>query len=163
MGHHLQRPGSCVPQDLPAAVLRQQRAACGLLLAPHCPTYLRHSRCRPCSVQIPFPTLQCPKHGAVHVTPSPQPSSGPGSMRPAKDRPVTRRKPAQPRKTPAKHPSSAERACIYLFFQERSCPGCACLCQDNRKNDAVAELPGNSRPSARVESSFSSSFVLKGM
>lgn len=118
MGHHLQRPGSCVPQDLPAAVLRQQRAACGLLLAPHCPTYLRHCRCRPCSVQIPFPTLQCPKRGAAHVTPSLSLPQGQAARNPPKTNPSRGGNLHSPEK-PQRTTPALQRGPAFIYFSRR--------------------------------------------
>lgn len=112
-----------------------------------------------------YSLLKSFSHSAGHhplVQPSSAERPGPGSMRAITDLPITRRKPPQLRSR-----KTSRRGLAFIYFSRRKAALCGCgrvcVCQDNRKKDIGVELPGNSWPSARVESSFSLSFVLRGI
>lgn len=131
---------------------------------PHSPIYLGYHRCRTCLLQIllliesfqaecstPFPlsTFLSREQGqAAREPPKIYPSRG-GNLHISRE----------------EKPLQRGLTFIYLFRRKAALCGCvhACVCQDNRKKAIGGVLPGNSRPSALVQSSFSSSFVLRGM
>lgn len=171
------RPAHSLPLSI---TLPAQRASWGLPFGSGDPTsprlppaYLRHCKHRSAYCRSHFLLRPSKRSTAQHTPPHRSAflaKPRPGAVWAAKADPSRRgnlhsfnkkKKKATPKQQQQKNPTNLLH--LFIFPGGKLLSVYVCVCQDNRKKDSAVELPGNSQPSACMESSFSFSFVPKGM